>query len=179
MNEVIITKEVPDTWKEANITIIPKEETDTKDPKIYRPISLLNTDYKIFAKILLERLKEFLKSFVNEDQAGFLPGRQIRDDLRVLLDAVEYYDKKIGKKVAFLFLDAEKAFDNVNWGFMNILIKKMKLGDNFSNAVQVIYSEQKASIIINNEISKNIKIQKPDKVARSPRYCLSWCWKYF
>lgn len=59
MNEVIRTKEVPDTWKEANISLLPKEGGDLKEPKNYRPISLLNTDYKIFAKILAERLKEF------------------------------------------------------------------------------------------------------------------------
>lgn len=55
-------------------------------------------DYKIFAKILSDRLKQFLKNFIKEDQAVFLPGRQIRDNLRILIDSVEYYDKRIEKK---------------------------------------------------------------------------------
>lgn len=50
MNEIIRTKEFLQTWKEANISLIPKEGTDLKDPKNYKPISLLNNDYKIFTK---------------------------------------------------------------------------------------------------------------------------------
>lgn len=65
--------------EEANITLIPKEEADHKDPKNYRPISLLNLDYKIFAAILDERLKEILQKFIAEEQAGFLPNRHIND----------------------------------------------------------------------------------------------------
>lgn len=43
---------------------------------------------------------------------------------------------------------------------MNLLIWKLKLGENFANAIQVIYTKQKAAIVINNELSKNINIQK-------------------
>lgn len=96
-------------------------------------------------------MKVFLKKFIKEDQAGFLPGRQIRDNLGILLDCVEYYDKKIDKKVTFFFLDAEKVFDNVNWEFMIILMKKLKLGSKFENAIETIYTDQRAAIIINNE----------------------------
>lgn len=109
MNDIIRTKEIQNTWKEANITVLPKDGTDLKDPKNYGPVSSLNTDYTIFAKILLDKLKVFLKDFIKEDQAGFLPGRQIRDNLRVLLDCVEYYDKKIGGKGSFPFPGCRKS----------------------------------------------------------------------
>lgn len=145
MNEVIKTGESPPTWQEATITLLPKENSDLKSPKNYRLISLLNTDYKLFAKILAERLKEFLKGFIQEDQAGFLPGRQIKDNLRILLNCIEYYDKKPDKKpdkkVALFFVDAEKVFDNVHWDFMKLLIKKLQLGENFENAIKAIYSK--------------------------------------
>lgn len=61
MNQVMERQNLPDTWREANITLILKEATDTKDPKNFRPISLLNTDYKLFASILAERMKKFYK----------------------------------------------------------------------------------------------------------------------
>lgn len=161
MNEVIRAKEIPRTGEEANISLQPKEGLDLKDPKNYRPISLLNIDYKIFAKLLEEGLKEFLKRFIKEDQARFLPGKEIRDSLRILLDSVEYYDKKSEKKqLYFFFLDAEKAFDNVNWEFMNMLITKLKLGNNFANAILSNYTKQSVSIVVNNELSKSINIQK-------------------
>uniref|UniRef100_A0A670Z2G2 Reverse transcriptase domain-containing protein n=1 Tax=Pseudonaja textilis TaxID=8673 RepID=A0A670Z2G2_PSETE len=56
MNEVMVKKIIPKTWSEAYITLIPKEEADLLQIKNYRPISLLNADYKIFASILAERL---------------------------------------------------------------------------------------------------------------------------
>lgn len=144
MNKVLELKEIPTTWREANITLIPKEESDNNDPKNYRPISLLNLDYKIFAAIIAERLKRILQTLIAEEQAGFLPNRHINDNIRTYLDMIEYYDKKINKRVAFFFADAEKAFDNVNWDFMKTIIKKIDLGPKFGNAIEAIYSHQTA-----------------------------------
>ena len=55
---------------EATITIIPKEGKDSTLCSSYRPISLLNSDIKIFAKIL---------AGIHADQVGFIPGREGRD----------------------------------------------------------------------------------------------------
>lgn len=64
------------------ITLIPKEGADFLDVKNYRLISLLNIDYKIYAKILANRLKKLLVDFIKEDQVGvFLPGRQLKDNI--------------------------------------------------------------------------------------------------
>lgn len=60
------------TWKEAYITLIPKQDTDLLQVKNYRPISLLNNDYKLFASILANRLKEILMEEIQKDQVGFL-----------------------------------------------------------------------------------------------------------
>lgn len=135
MNGTIKTREIPHMWQDVNISLIPKEVSVLKEPKNYRPISLLNLDYKIFTKNLADRLKKFLTRFIREDQAGFLPGQQIKDNIRTLLNCIEFYDKRPEKKVALFLLDAKKAFDNVNWDFMNLIIRKLKLGDKFENAI--------------------------------------------
>lgn len=70
-------KKAPGTWSKAFITLILKEQQDPMLVKSYRPISLLNEDYKIYAKIWANRLKSYLTEFIVEDQAGFLPGRQL------------------------------------------------------------------------------------------------------
>lgn len=87
-------------------------------------MSLLNNDDKLFARILVERLKAFLQNYIKEVQTGFLPNRQIQDNLRTVLHAVQYYDKQPEKEVCFFFADAEKAFDNLNWEFMLLLMGK-------------------------------------------------------
>lgn len=64
----------------AHISVIPKEGKDPTTPQSYRPISLLNTDVKILAKILANRLKHLIPQVVHLDQTGFITGREARDN---------------------------------------------------------------------------------------------------
>lgn len=109
---------------------------------------------------MAERLKTFLQTYIAEEQAGFLPGRHITDNIRNLINMIEYYDKRIDKGVAFSFADAEKAFDYVNWDFMKLLIKKLDLGEQFGNAINAIYTYQSATLIINSENTNPFSIEK-------------------
>uniref|UniRef100_A0A803TP25 Reverse transcriptase domain-containing protein n=1 Tax=Anolis carolinensis TaxID=28377 RepID=A0A803TP25_ANOCA len=160
MNSILEGKNPPQTWKNANIVVIPKDKAENTKIQNYRPISLLNSDYKIFASILATRLKEVLIERIEEDQSGFLPGRQMKENIRNILNAIEYYDKNNHKEIAFLFLDAEKAFDNINWFFMTEILREMDAGFYFSNAIKAIYSKQTAKIIINGQLSNTISINK-------------------
>uniref|UniRef100_A0A803THD1 Reverse transcriptase domain-containing protein n=1 Tax=Anolis carolinensis TaxID=28377 RepID=A0A803THD1_ANOCA len=160
MNKILEEGKVPQTWNNANIVVIPKGKADSTQVKNYRPISLLNSDYKIFASILADRLKEVLKDIIGEEQSGFLPGRQMKENIRNILNAIEYYDKNNQKEIALLFLDAEKAFDNVNWFCMFEILREMDAGFYFSNAIKAIYSQQTARVIINGQASDTININK-------------------
>lgn len=71
------------------ITLIPKEGLDGTEVSNYRPISLLNQDYKLFAGILASRLKFFLVEYISIDQVGFLPNRHLKDNQRILLNLLE------------------------------------------------------------------------------------------
>uniref|UniRef100_A0A670K5V5 Reverse transcriptase domain-containing protein n=1 Tax=Podarcis muralis TaxID=64176 RepID=A0A670K5V5_PODMU len=160
MNNTLRRGEIPETWKEAYITFIPKQDADRTLVKNYRPISLLNVDYKIFAGILAKRMKMVLSEIIHKDQAGFLPGRQMRDNIRNIVDMFEYLSARVDKEVIMMFVDAEKAFDNVAWDFMLRNLEHMEVGKDFFNGVKAIYTEQKAKLIINNIVTEEIKIQK-------------------
>uniref|UniRef100_R4GCF9 Reverse transcriptase domain-containing protein n=1 Tax=Anolis carolinensis TaxID=28377 RepID=R4GCF9_ANOCA len=160
MNKILEEGIIPATWKSANIALLPKEKADNTKVKNYRPISLLNADYKIFTSILAARLKEILKERIKNDQTGFLPGRHMKENIRNILNAIEYYDKNPQKEIAFLFLDAEKAFDNVNWYCMLEILREMDAGFFFIKAVKAIYTQQTARIITNGKLSSSIKINK-------------------
>lgn len=60
--------------------MIPKEGKDSTAPPSYHPISLLNVDIKILAKILANRLKHLMPGIVHPDQTGFIAGREARDN---------------------------------------------------------------------------------------------------
>uniref|UniRef100_A0A803TK04 Reverse transcriptase domain-containing protein n=1 Tax=Anolis carolinensis TaxID=28377 RepID=A0A803TK04_ANOCA len=160
MNSIREQQQMPKSWKEAQISVIHKDGTDSEDIRNYRPISLLNVDYKIFTSILAERLKNFLKNWIKDDQVGFLPNRHLKDNVRIILDLIEYYNINVGKEVLFLTIDAEKAFDRVNWDFFKLLIKELDIGYYFQNAIEAIYQDQTAKISINQQDTEKIRIRK-------------------
>lgn len=87
--------------------------------------------------------------------------------MRIIINTIEYYDKNPHKEIALFFIDAKKAFDNLTWSFMFHTMNKLKLGENFCNAVAVIYEEQTAKIRINNNLTRPIKsLKELDKDAR-------------
>uniref|UniRef100_A0A670HL97 Reverse transcriptase domain-containing protein n=1 Tax=Podarcis muralis TaxID=64176 RepID=A0A670HL97_PODMU len=159
-NEILEGKRAPESWKEAYITLIPKTETEKTQLKNYRPISLLNVDYKIFADILAKRLKRVLMEKIHKDQAGFLPKRHLSDNVRNIIDILELLEVNINTKAVLIFVDAEKAFDNISWSFMKKNLHGMGVGQGFENGMGAIYSEQKAKLIVNNVITEEFKIEK-------------------
>uniref|UniRef100_A0A670HWB0 Reverse transcriptase domain-containing protein n=1 Tax=Podarcis muralis TaxID=64176 RepID=A0A670HWB0_PODMU len=160
MNNILKEKDIPGTWKEAFITITPKQDSDLTQIKNYRPISLLNADYKIFTGILAKRLKKILVKIIHKDQEGFLPGRQLRNNIRNIVNVIEYLSDRCDKPASLIFVDAEKAFDNVIWEFMLRNLEVMEVGQEFFNGIEAIYTEQKARLIINNIITEDITISK-------------------
>uniref|UniRef100_A0A803SRX2 Reverse transcriptase domain-containing protein n=1 Tax=Anolis carolinensis TaxID=28377 RepID=A0A803SRX2_ANOCA len=160
MNKALMNEELPESWKQGEIILIQKENTNPEEIKNYRPITLLNTDYKIFASILANRFKGFLKEWVKDDQNGFLPNRSIKDNMRVILDTLEFYETHHQRELALLSIDAEKAFDKVNWEFFKALFKEIDIGHQFQNAINAIYGNQRARLIINNNPSQEITIEK-------------------
>uniref|UniRef100_A0A670K665 Reverse transcriptase domain-containing protein n=1 Tax=Podarcis muralis TaxID=64176 RepID=A0A670K665_PODMU len=159
-NEIMEGKRAPESWKEAFITLIPKNETEKTQLKNYRPISLLNVDYKIFADILAKRLKKVLNGMIHKDQAGFLPSRYMSNNTRNLIDILEKLQVDINTKAVLIFIDAEKAFDNISWSFMRKNLQGMGVGERFGNGIGAIYSEQKAKLIVNNAVTEEVRIEK-------------------
>ena len=113
----------------AIITLLYKKG-EREDLANWRPISLLNTDYKIITKILAQRLKSVLPKLVHPDQKGFIPGRNIADANRLLQDVIDYSEQK-QINGSIIFVDYQKAFDRVEWQWADRCLEKLNFGNNF------------------------------------------------
>jgi hypothetical protein len=65
---------LPDSFYEAAFTLIPKLHKDPAKKENFRPISLIKIDAKILNKILANRIQEHIKTIINHEQGGFIPG---------------------------------------------------------------------------------------------------------
>ena len=78
--------------KQSVITILPKPDKDTLFLENWRPISLLNVDYKISSKSIANRIKKVISSIISSAQTGFIKGRYIGENVRLLTDILEYVE---------------------------------------------------------------------------------------
>ena len=133
---------------EAILTLLPKPNKDIRELKNWRPISLLNTDYKIITKLLANRLQMVIPNIVSEDQAGYIKDRYIGENIRTVLDVIEYTSIKSNPGF-LLFLDFEKAFDTISWKFLFKTLKYFNFGNYFIKWISTLYKQPKACVLNN------------------------------
>ena len=116
--------------KRRSITLIPKGDVNLTDLKNWRPITLLNVDYKLLSKVLAKRMELLLPKLIHTDQTGFINGRYIGQNIRLLCHIMELSGTKKSQGI-FLFVDFEKAFDTLEWSFILKTLEAFNFGDNF------------------------------------------------
>ena len=100
-----------------------------------KTISLLNTVYKIGSGVIANRIKKVLPTLINNDQTGFIAGRYIGENIRLLFDIMEYAEENDIPGL-FLLIDFEKAFDSISWNFLNNILKIFNFGNLFKNGLK-------------------------------------------
>lgn len=125
----------------------------------WRPISLLNTDYKILAKILSMRLTKVLGKLIAEDQTCGVPGRTILNNTFILRDLIILCKEK-NIPAAIISVDQMKAFDRVNWSFIWKTLAKFGFGQNFIKWVKLLYSDAQSIVKVNGFLSDPLRLQR-------------------
>lgn len=157
-NSFLSGNSISDALLHSYITLIPKPGKDPTDCADYRPIALLNADLKVFTKILANRLALWLPQLIYKDQVGFVPCRQGGDNTRRAIDLIDILNKR--KETALLLsLDAEKAFDRLNWSFMFAVLELLGFAGPFVLALRSLYSGPSAVIRLPHAMSKPIIIK--------------------
>ena len=131
-NESFAKGEMSPSQRQAVITLIEKKDQDRCDRKNWPPISLLNVDAKIASKVIAERMKRLLPDLTHNNQSGYIPGRSIGENIRSILDIMDYKKAKNLPGI-LLFIDFEKAFDSLEWDFGNKCLQLFNFGPDFIN----------------------------------------------
>ena len=139
------------------INLIPKKEKDLRFLKNWRPVSLLNTDYKILAKTLANRLHKVISKIVTSDQV--IKDRYIGENIRNFFDIISYTEEKDIEAI-LPQIDFEKAFDTIEWPFLFQTLKAFNLGDNFIKWIKLLYTEISSCVGNNGYYSKYFQLKR-------------------
>ena len=142
----------------SKIALLPKSE-DRLRIQNYRPISLLNTSYKIVAKVYANRMKPLLHNWILPSQTGFVPNRCILDNIFLAFEAIAW-TRENQQELNMLLLDFEKAYDRVNWTFLKEVIGKMGFHPTWVKQVMSLNENAAASVIVNGEISRTFHLHR-------------------
>jgi exonuclease III len=138
-----LTKGINSTF----IALIPKVESP-QCLSDFRPISLVNCLYKILAKVLANRLRNVIGSVISTSQTAFVPGRQILDGLLIANELVD--DARKRKKDLLLFkVDFEKAFDSVDWKYLDTVLRRMNFPSLWRKWMMECISTPRVSVLVN------------------------------
>lgn len=158
MNEFFSRGRLSKGMDASFISLIPNKEGEISI-KDCRPISLIGSVYKILAKVLAGRIQKVLPNLISVEQGAFVKGRQILDGVFVANECVHSRnkDRTLGLVCK---LDLEKAYDKVDWWFLQYLLGRMGFGTKYRRWIQECISYAFFSIVINGSLKSFIEAQR-------------------
>ena len=149
-----------------SVKLIPKKDAEPYYVNDWRPISLLNCDYKLVTKAVANRRKQVLPKFIDNDQTGFLKGRFIGENIR-LVDSVINFTAAKNIPGPLVFLDFEKAFDTVEWPFIQKTYQHFNFGPSIISWIKLFYHDIETCILNNGWSSNFFQTRKRGKTRLS------------
>ena len=152
--------------RRALLMLIPKGNKDKRLLKNWRPISLLNVDYKIMAKALATRIQKVISSVINSDQVGYIKGRYIGDNIRTILDILEITKKEVDPGL-LVMIDFEKEFDTVSWQFLYKTLDYFNFGPIFKHYINLLCTSPECCVTNNGFHTEFFSNPKRNKTGMS------------
>ena len=157
--ESLANEQLPSSLEMATIILLPKPGKNKQKCDSYRPLSLLNADYKILAKLIANRLEKVIPKLIHADQTGFVKGRQGSDNVRRLFHIIDAAQKQ-EDPMLILSMDAFKAFDRIEPIFLFETLEAMNFGNTFIKCIKTIFNAPKARILTNGVLSDPISLSR-------------------
>jgi hypothetical protein len=146
----------PASWQKTKLILLYKKGDATRLDN-WRPLSLINSDAKIFTKILSNRLNTMLPKLINQYQTGFMPGRLIANNgwaLQTMMAHARNIDPN--GTTAGVLLDQEKAYDRIHPEYLAKVLMKFGFPEAFIKTITAMFFQTKVHIAINGYLAAPI-----------------------
>jgi hypothetical protein len=139
------------------IALIPKLKNSTRVTD-FQPISLCNVIYKLISKVIANRLKKVLPHVISSNQSAFIPGRLITDNVLVAFEAMHTMDRRMKGREGYmaLKLDMNKAYDRVEWNFLESILQKLGFAEKVVRLMMTCVRTVKYSVLVHGKSYGNI-----------------------
>ena len=153
LNNCFTQNKIPTIWRQSKIIAILKPGKDSAIPKSYRPISLLCHTYKLYERLILNRVAHTIEERLIKEQAGFRPGKSCTSQLLNLTQHIEdgYQD---GKITGTAFVDLSAAYDTVNHRLLIQKLYNMTQDSTLCRVIQNMLSNRRFYVELNNQRSR-------------------------
>ena len=154
-NNIWTSGNLPSNFKHAVVVPVSKAEKDPKLPSSYRPIALTDHLGKLLETMVTNRLTFFLESkgIISNEQSGFRGKRQCLDHLARLVGEVQNC-RKLNRQTAAVFLDLEKAYDQLWRGGALEELQKAGITGQMYNYVQDFLKDRTFQVRVEGALSK-------------------------
>ena len=159
VQQVYREKTLHPTARKGILNLIPKANKDTRHVKNLRPITLLNTDYKIIEKSIANKMIPALEHIIHRDQRGFMKNRRISVNIRKMLDIMHEAEKQDLEAVV-LSLDFVKCFDKCSFSILHGSLDFFEFGSIVKEWTKILYKDFTVEIQNNGHFSQKIDIKK-------------------
>ncbi|KAK5811007.1 hypothetical protein PVK06_026324 [Gossypium arboreum] len=143
------------------IVLIPKVNSP-KAMSQFRPISFCNVLYKIISKVIVNRFRKVMCYCIEDNQGAFIAGRQITDNIFVAYKILHSFKKRRGssKKGFALKLDMSKAYDRIEWGFLENMMRRLSFCEEWITLIMKCVYNVKYSVVLNGIIGEEFMPQR-------------------
>ncbi|GJS90524.1 RNA-directed DNA polymerase, eukaryota, reverse transcriptase zinc-binding domain protein [Tanacetum coccineum] len=122
-------------------------------PKVSNPIHINRSSVQKFSKVLATRLSKVIEKIISHEQSAFIQNRQILDGPLMMSEVIDWYKEK-NKKLLIFKVDFEKAFDSVNWWYLDFVQSQLGFGSQLRKWIQAFM--EGIHIAINEVVQTNI-----------------------
>ena len=147
------------TQNQGIITCIPKPNKPRQFLKNWRPISLLNVIYTLMSSVIANRLKFVLDKLICNDQKGFISGRYIGENIRLIYDIL-FETRQQNIPGLLVSVDFQQAFDTVSWKFIDKTLDYFNFGPSIKKWIKLFQTGAQSCILQNGFLSDSFTLQR-------------------